>query len=106
MGQIGGPDRSNQGQVGEAALDHDKAFTAYHEAVARQAEAHSRAAFTALPQAAAEESITTLPDALYAAVSPELGQAACEANAKIASLKGEIQKVIETVKAQGRELEN
>ena len=46
-----------------------------------------------------------MPEALYAAFSPELGQAACEANVKIASLKTELQKVIEAVQAQGREIE-
>ena len=60
-------------KVGEAALENEKAFTAYHEAVARQAEVNNRAAFTAPPQAAVEESIAALPEKAYAAVSPEPG---------------------------------
>ena len=93
-------------RVGEAALDHDKAFSAYLEAVARQAEVNNRTAFSSLPKpAAADVSTAALPALLYASFSPELGQAATDANAKIASLKLEIQTVIEAVQAQGREIE-
>ena len=93
-------------RVGEAALDHDKAFSAYHDAVARQAEVNNRTAFSTIPKpAAADVSTAALPAELYASLSPELGQAATEANAKIASLKLEIQTVIEAVQAQGREIE-
>ena len=41
--------------------------------------------------------VQDLPEELYAATSPELGRAASDANAKIASLLGEIQAVIEAV---------
>ena len=33
-------------KVGEASLDHDKAFAAYHEALARHAEVNNRNAFS------------------------------------------------------------
>ena len=74
--------------------------------MARQAEANNRSAFASPPsQGTTAGTEELLPQELFAAASPELGQAASEVNAKIASLRSEIQAVIEAVRAQGREFE-
>ena len=93
-------------KVGDAAVEHDKAFNEYHAAVARQAEANNRSVFATLPSpGTTEETEEQLSPELFEAVSPELGQAARDANAKVASLRSEIQAVIEALRAQGREFE-
>ena len=92
-------------KVGDAALEHEKALNAYHEAVARQAAVNNRSAFATPPTQGTTVGTEDLPEELYAATSPELGRAASDANAKIASLRGEIQAVIEAVRAQGRDFE-